>query len=930
MKIKFTVNGKEYSPQIIDKEMSLLFYLRNTLGLTAAKNGCNEGHCGACTVIIDGEAKLSCVRKLKDMDGKNIVTLEALSTEETIHPIQYAYIKEGAIQCGFCTPGMIMATKALLDKNPKPDEGEIKKALSLNLCRCTGYIKIIKAVKKAAELIRKDVKQIKKGEIYPQAKVTLGGSIPRIDALSKVTGELKYADDLSFKNMLYVKVLRSPYPHAEIIDLNIYQALNTEGVITILTAQDIPGRKVFGPIVADQPILVDRKVRYVGDALAAVYAESEKIAEEALKKIKVEYRLLPVINNPQEALKECAPLLHDENDKNSNIFCQMESGRGDVEKGFKEADIILQDNYKTQFVEHAYLEPESCIAVPENDGKITIYVGSQGPEEDIKQIAPALNLPPEKIHIAHTPMGGGFGGRQDITVQIIAALGVLKTEHPVKYTFNRRESIRVSGKRHANYINYKTGITKEGKITAVQTKIYADSGAYASVGEAVILRSVSFGGGPYSIANADLHAYGVYTNNVPACAMRGFGNPAVSFAAEMQINRLAEKLNLDPFEVRLKNVLEEGLPTTTGERIKSSVGIKSCLLAVKKVLERTKIPEPRFGWKTGVGIASSYKNVGFGIGMEDFAGAYGEVVEDGILLLRFGAIDMGQGSSTVMAQIISERIGWPYSKIMIQYGDTERDPLAMMTTASRQTFISGNAVYYMAGRLKDKICKYLANKLKVKAEDIEIRDSFFCLKSSCQKLISLVELSKKIKEEGVRLFAEYKYIAPKTHFSLKEPPGGYKQGKEKLHVAYCFGAQAVILEVNEKTGKVNVLKVIAAHDVGRIINRSGIEGQIEGGVMMGLGYALSEEFTLREGKIITDTLGKLGLPRIGKTPEIESIIIENPHPEGPYGAKGMGELTVSMAAPAVVSAIHDALGIWLNSIPAKPEKILEALKNKYN
>ena len=928
MKIRLTVNGKEYSPQIKDEEMSLLFYLRNVLGLTAAKNGCNEGHCGACTVIIDGEAKLSCVRKLKDMDGKNIVTLEALSTEETIHPVQYAYIKEGAIQCGFCTPGMIMATKALLDKNPKSDEGEIKKALSLNLCRCTGYTKIIKAVKKAAELMKKGVKQIEKREVYPQAKVTLGSSIPRIDALSKVTGELKYADDLSFKNMLYARVLRSPYPHTEIVDLNISQALNTEGVATILTAQDIPGRKVFGPIVADQPILVDRKVRYVGDALAAVYAESEKIAEEALKKIKVGYRLLPVVSNPQEALKEGAPLLHDENDKNSNIFCQMESGRGDVEEGFKEADIILEDNYKTQFVEHAYLEPESCIAVPEKDGKITIYVGSQGPEDDIKQIAPALNLPPEKIHIAHIPMGGGFGGRQDITVQIIAALGALKTKHPVKYTFTRRESIRVSGKRHANYINYKTGITKEGKISAVQARIYADSGAYASVGEAVILRSVSFGGGPYAIPNADLHAYGVYTNNVPACAMRGFGNPAVSFAAEMQINRLAEKLNLDPFEVRLKNVLEEGLPTTTGDRIKSSVGIKSCLLAVKKALERTKIPESRAGWKIGVGIASSYKNVGFGIGMEDFAGAYGEVVEDGILLLRFGAVDMGQGSSTVMAQIASERIGWPYSKIKFQYGDTERDPLAMMTTASRQTFVSGNAVYYMAGRLKDKIFKYLANKLKVKAEDIEIRNSFFYLKSSCQKLISLSELSEKIKEEGIRLFDEYKYIAPKTHFSLKEPPGGYKQGKERLHVAYCFGAQAVILEVNEKTGKVNVLKVIAAHDVGRIINRAGIEGQIEGGVMMGLGYTLSEEFILKEGKIITDTLGKLGLPRISKTPEIESIIIENPHSEGPYGAKGMGELTVSMAAPAVLSAIHDALGIWLTSIPATPEKITKALNKQ--
>ena len=928
MRVKLTVNGKKYSPQIKDEETSLLFYLRNVLGLTATKNGCNEGHCGACTVIIDGEAKLSCVRKLKDMDGKNVVTLEALSTKETIHAVQYAYIKEGAIQCGFCTPGMIMSTKALLDKNNNPSEEEIKKALSLNLCRCTGYTKIIKAVKKAAELTRKGVKQINKKEIYPQVKNVFGKSVPRVDDILKVTGELKFTDDLSFENMIYTKVLRSEYPHAKILDIDTSEALKIEGVVTVLTADDLPGRNSFGVIIPDQPVFADKKVLYIGDVIAAVYAESEKIAEEALSKIKVKYQPLAVVNTPQEAMKMDAPLLHEENEKKSNIFAHMESGRGNIEEGFANADIILDDDYKTQLIEHAYLEPEAAIAIPEEDGRISVYVGDQCPELDIKQIALSLNISPEKIHIAHKCLGGGFGGKEEITVQIIAALGALKTKRPVKFVFTRRESIRASTKRNAQYLHYKTGITREGKITAVQAKILAKAGAYASGEEAVILRSASFAAGPYTIPNVDICADAVYTNNNPTGAMRGFGNPTVTFASEMQLNRLAEKINLDPFEIRLKNILEEELPTITGERIKSSVGAKACLLAVREALKKAKIPKPAHGWKIGVGIASSYKNVGLGLGIDDSAGAYGEVVDNGNLLLRIGSAEMGQGSDTTMAQIASERLGWPYSKIIVESGDSYRDPLGGMTTASRQTFVTGNAVYNMAGDLKIKIFEYLSYIFKVNIDDIEIKDSFFCLKSSSKQIISLSDFSKLLKENRFRLFKESHYSAPKTFFHLKEPEEGYKKGEDRLHAAYCFSAQAVIIEVEKETGKVNVLKVISAHDVGRAVNPKAIEGQIEGGITMGLGFALSEEYKLENGRIITDSFAKLGLRRIGQTPEIESIIIEDPHPEGPFGAKGMSELPISAVTPAVVSAIHDALGIWLTSLPATPEKIVKILKKQ--
>ena len=927
MKISLFVNEISYQPELTDPDMTLLFFLRNVLGLTAAKNGCGEGHCGSCTVLIDGRVKRSCLIKMRDLDGKHIMTPEALSKKERIHCIIYAFITAGAVQCGFCTPGFIMTAKALLERNPGPSEQEIKKAFVGNICRCTGYVKIINAVKRSAALMQEGRTWIQRSEVYPDTVRPFGSPVPRVDALAKAAGELKFADDLFFENMLYTKVLRSEYPHAEILSVDISEAKNMEGVAAVLTAKDIPGENRFGPIVKDQPVLAENRVRYIGDAIAAVYAESESIALGAVSKIQVQYRPLPVVTELEDALKEDALLLHD-NGKKSNVFSRMESGRGDVEQGFAEADLILEDDLFTQFVEHAYLEPESGVAVPEEDGRITVYVGSQGPEMDIGEIAPVLAMTPEKIHIAHMPMGGGFGGKEDVSVQIMVALGALKTGRPVKYTFTRRESIKTSGKRNSQRLHYKIGVKKDGSITAVKTDIDARGGAYASVEEAVILRSVSFAAGPYTIPNADIQARAVYTNNIPTCAMRGFGNPPVTFAMETQLNRLAEKLNLDPFEIRLKNILVEGLPTVTGERIRYSVGAKACLLAVREALAKTKLPEPAEGWKRGTGLAMSYKNVGLGIGMDDSAGARGEIIADGKLLLSIGSVDMGQGSDTAMAQIASETIGWPYSRIVVQSADTERDPLAGMTTASRQTFVSGNAVLKMAEKLKEKMYTYLADEFKLDPDNIEIKETVFYQKDSGEPLLSLEAFSEKLQRNGVSISAEYRYTAPDTYLNLKEPQGGYPAGEDRLHFAYCFAAQAVILDVDEKTGKVHVQKVIAASDTGRPVNPHAVEGQIEGGVVMGLGYALSEECKLEKGLLVSDTYGKLGVRRIGQTPAIESIIIENPHAEGPYGAKGMGELPLSTGAPAVVHAIHDALGIWITSLPVTPQKILENVKRE--
>ncbi len=923
MKIELIVNGKNYICESFDKGLTLLSYLREVLHLTAVKNGCNEGHCGACTVILDGKAVLACRKFLKDLNGAHISTLESLSDEKSVHPLIYSFAKEGAVQCGFCTPGFIMSSKALLDKNTNPDDKEIHKALTRNICRCTGYVKIVNAVKSAAELMRNDILRVERNTILPDRSVSVGESVIRIDSIEKASGETLFADDMYIENMLHAKVLRSPHPHAEILEIDISRAVESKGVVRVLLADDIPGENRFGPIKKDQPVLSDGQVLYIGDAIAAVYADSEAEADAALDKIRVKYKILPSVTEISDALSDDAPVLHGE----ENIIARMESGRGDIKKGFEAADKILEEEFQTQYVEHGYLEPESCIAELNPEGVLTVYVASQGPPMDIHEIAPVIGFPQEKIRISGMPMGGGFGGKEDISVQIIASLGAVLTGIPVKYTYTRKESITVSGKRNATKMKYRLGVDFQGKITAVTSDITAKGGAYASVEEAVILRSVSFAAGPYTIPAASIKARAVYLNHAPACAMRGFGNPTVSFGSEMMMNMMADSLHLDPIEFRLMNVIEPGKPTITGDRPLSGVGISSCLKVLKEELSRYKKPVPRDGWKIGIGIAASYKNVGLGIGMDDSAGAYAKILPDGDIALHIGSVDMGQGSNSAMAQILSDKLGWPFSRIKIFSANTDRDPLAGMTTASRQTFISGNAVLKLAEKIKEKLIRQVSEIYKVDKEVITFREFSFFKGSDKDSFTDMDEVASSLEDRGITIEAEVKYAGPQTSFALVEPENGYENPVAgRLHAAYCYAAQATVLEVSRKTGRVNVLDVFIASDAGRVINRAAVEGQMEGGVVMGLGYALSEEFVQKDDRIVTDSFARLGIRRIGQTPRIKCLIVEEPHDQGPYGAKGMGELPLSMGAPSVSHALHDALGIWIKSIPAVPEKILAELK----
>ncbi|QGP93128.1 putative xanthine dehydrogenase subunit D [Neomoorella glycerini] len=920
--VRLTVNGQEVVAEV-KPQMTLLEFLRTQLGLVGAKNGCARGHCGACTVIVNGQARRSCLLPMARMDGTVVETIEGLAPNGHLHPLQEAFLAAGAVQCGFCTPGMIMAAKALLDRNPDPSEHEIKEALKHNLCRCTGYVKIIKAVRMAAAALSG---RTAVSLAFPQESDVVGRSVPRVDGLAKVKGEPLYTDDFRLEGALEGRALRSPYPHAEILSIDVSAARRAPGIKAVLTAADIPGRKTFGLITPHQPVLAEDRVRYVGDPVALVLGETSEEVEEALKLIKVEYRPLEVIDSPFRALEEHAPDLHE----GGNVLAHIKVRKGNIETGFAQADVVLEGDYYVPFIEHGYLEPEAALARVGEDGVLTVWCPSQSSFAFQKDICATLNLPEEKVRVIYRPAGGAFGGREEPTVQILCALGAWVTGRPVRMVMTREESIAVSTKRHAEYLHYRLGATRQGKLTVLEARIIGDTGAYASAGEAVLFRSAAFAGGPYEIPHAKVDAFAVYTNHPPGGAMRGFGSTQPTFAMEVMMDRLAEALGLDPFTLRELNGWDVGKKTLTGQILDHSVGFKETLAKVKEALSKEDLPQPRPGRKRGIGIAAAVKNVGLGSGMVDGAGAILELTTAGELLVKVGCVDTGQGSDTAMAQIAAEATGVPFSAIRVLASDTHQTLDGGVTTASRQTFVSGNAVRIAGGRFRSALLEFVSQEIGYPAEKLTLKNGGVEMLGNTQRIsLTLQEIAALAQERGQALRAEYFYIAPRT-YPLKERCDNEEFDFEeyRLHFAYCFGTQAAVVEVDEETGEVEVLKVIAAHDVGRPINPLAVEGQIEGAVMMGLGYALSEEFRLKGGQVETNTLAKLRLPKITQTPEIEVLVVDDYHPFGPYGAKGMGELPLNPTAPAIINAIYNAVGVRINSLPATREKIKELMGEK--
>lgn len=919
--VAFTVNGKQVNLPL-RPGWTLLRALREILGLTGAKQACdNEGFCGACTAIVDGVAQPSCRIPLETMAGRQVETIEGLAAVGELHPLQKAFVLSHVMQCGYTTPGQILAAKALLDRNPNPTRAEAAEALRFNFSRCSAGYRAPGAILQAAAVLRGEV------ELPWDEKTAARERL----AISKATGSLKFTDDLSFPGMLYGRAKRSDFPHARIERIDIQAASQMPGVVAVLTAKDIPGRNLYGLLTPDQPVFCDTLVRMVGECLALVVAESFEQADAALQAIQVTYTPLPVIADPRQAMQPGAHLLHPPAvaGENGNILRHIKIRKGNVAEGFQQADEIIESDYTTPFQEHGYEELECSIGVPEDSG-VAVYCGSQGPVFDRTQIAAALGLPEEKVRVAHMPVGGAFGGKEDVSAQVLAGVAAYLLQKPVKVRFTRYESLWTHHKRHAEFLHYKTGVTHDGRLVAFEATLVGDTGAYASTGDAVLFRSAEFAGGPYEIPHVKVDAFAVHTNNITCGAFRGFGSPQPALAAEVQMDKAARLLSMDPLEFRLKNALALGKATITGHLISQEVGdgIRQCLQAVQAALSKTPLPLPGLDEKVGVGVAGCYKNVGLGSGIPDNVGARIALQDDGTFLLRVGAADLGQGASETLLNIAAETLGVDRSEIALHLGDTRHDPQAGMTTASRITFVAGNAALQACRLLLEKICSAICSEFGVEQGLIALRDGYVVRLDSGDRLVSLAELVSQ-NEQG--LVAEIVYEAPKTQ-GIPEwaapVPTDEELARKPLHFAYSFGAQGVILTVNQKSGAVKVHNVIAAFDCGKAINRPGVEGQIEGGVIQGLGFALSERYALKEGRPQVTRLAELGLPLTPDLPEIEAIIIEEPHPYGPLGAKGMGELPITATAPAVVNAIYDAIGVWLHDLPLSSDKILAALHTK--
>jgi xanthine dehydrogenase molybdenum-binding subunit len=921
--ISLTVNGVPHTLDVRPNE-TLSALLRERLRLTGTKIGCEEAECGTCTVLVDGEPIVSCIYPAERADGKNIVTIEELAQrvheEMKLHPLQEAFVEHGAVQCGFCIPGQIMTAYALLKHNPNPTKDEIRFALKDTLCRCAGYPTIENAILAAAEALRTG-EPVRKPTHIPDSihnHKVVGHSHLRPEGVEKVTGEAKYTDDLVFDGMLYAKVRRAMIPHGFLKRLDVSKAKALPGVVAVLTAEDIPAEHNHGLVIYDWPVMVGigERVRYVGDAIAIVAAETQEIAEQASALIEAEFDLQPVITNPVQARQEGVPQLHEK----GNLLKHIKVRKGDMERGFAESDIILEHTFHTAITDHAFLEPECSIAVPLEDGRMEIYVGSQIPYQDREQVARVMGWPEERVRIVGQLMGGGFGGKEDVMGQIHVAMLANVTRRPVKLLFDRHESLLVHPKRHATQIRIRLGAKKNGCLVAMETELYGDTGAYASLGEKVMTRATTHSAGPYDIPNVRADCYAMYTNNPPAGAFRGFGVTQSAFAVESMMDKLAETLNMDPVELRRMNALHVGSITNTGQVLHESVGLMECIDKVSGAMcQVSGLPSDELFKSRPVadaphlvrswGFAAAYKNTGLGGGAPDISGADVELYEDGTFQVRSSAAELGQGLVTVMRLIVAEEMSVPPEQVRVLVMDTGLSPNGGPTTASRQTFVTGNASLYAAKTLRDEITAAMAEKYDVRPEQIRFEDGIVHVNGHS---LTYAEVYKEMTALGQQPRVRYEYEAPKT-----QPLG---TGGD-MHFAFSFGAQAAEVEVNKLTGEVRVLRVISANDVGMAVNPLGLQGQVEGGVMMGLGNALTEEFIMDNGYVVTDHLARYRIPGIMLTPEITSIIVEHPIEAGPYGAKGVGEISSIPTTPAITNAIYNAVGVRIDKLPVDQEVI---------
>lgn len=836
----FFVNGCQVSTS---KKQSLLRFLRDEMHLTSVKDGCSQGACGACTVLIDGETCKACVLQTDRLEGRSIITVDGLSKWES-EVYTYAYGEAGAVQCGFCIPGMIMCTKGLLDRNPDPTEEEIKYALRNNYCRCTGYVKIIAAVKLAAKIMRA-------GKI-PAAGADdwlLGSRVHRLDVEEKVLGYGKYPDDYYLDGMCYGTALRSKYPRARVLSIDTTAAKALPGVIDVFTAADIPGENKIGHLKHDQytMIPVGGLTHYLGDAIALVAAEDMETAEKAKKLIKVEYEVLPAVHNIQEAAAEGAPLVFDE--ETTNVQAYKHVSRGNADEAISKAAHVISHHFETPWTEHAFLEPECAVAYIDDDGDVMIISTDQSAYCTFHESS--LMLGTDKVKCQNALVGGGFGGKEDMTVQHLAALITYLTRRPVKVRLTRAESLLIHPKRHHFEMDFTMGCDEEGHIMGVKAKVASDTGAFASLGGPVLERACTHAAGPYAYENFEIEGRAYYTNNPPAGAFRGFGVTQTCFATETLLNMMADEIGITPWEIRYRNAIRPGGVLPNGQIVDESTGLVETLEAVKEEYEAA------LAAGKPVGIACAMKNAGVGVGIPDWGRVKLIVEEDAKLHIYSGASCIGQGLGTVLVQMTVTNTDLKRDDIVYERSNTWIAPDSGTTSGSRQTMITGEA------------CRRACEKLmEAKGSDKSLKDLI-----------------------GQEFYGDY---------LAKTDPLGADVPNPVSHVAYGYATQVCIL--NEKTGKID--RMIAAHDVGKAVNPLSCEGQIEGGVVMSIGYAVREKYPIDENCKPIEKYGSIGLFRAHEIPKINAIVIDKPGLNVACGAIGIGEITSIPTAPAITDAYY--------------------------
>lgn len=849
--VLFELNGKKIKYDG-NPETRLLHFLRLEKKITSVKDGCScQGACGACMVEINGEARLSCLTPISKLENAIVNTLEGIP--ETVRDIlAKTFVEKGAVQCGFCTPGFLMRTKVLLQKNPTPTRDEIKQALTLNLCRCTGNVKIIDAISEASKRLTQQ-----SDEPHNEIPGHVGTSYPKYEAYEMAIGQRKFINDLGFDDLLSGALRFSDHPRAIIKEINITKALELKGVIKIFTAGDIPGDRYVGLIFKDWPLMIGtgETTRYIGDVLAGVVAETEEIARQATRLIEVTYGVLEPVTDPHEAIKPGASQVHP---TRANLLetCKIYRG-GNAEEIIAGSAYVASGIYQTQRIEHAFLETEGAVAMPDGDG-LHLYANGQGIYVDRRQVASLLNLPEEKVRVTLVSTGGGFGGKEDMTVQGHASLFAWLLKRPVKVVLSRDESIRMHPKRHPVYMDMTVGCDKNGRLTGLKLYAVGDTGAYASVGTKVMERVAGHATGAYHFPCVNLEALTVYTNNIPNGAMRGFGANQACFALEGCIDELCRLGNFDRWQFRYDNALAEGRMTATGQVLKDGVGVRDTLQAVKPYYDKARFK----------GLACGIKNSGVGNGMIDSSDVIIRIISENQVVLLHGWTEMGQGIHTIAQQVLFQETGINPGIVGV-IADTSAGIPTGMTTSSRATALLGNAIIEASKQIKEDL-----------------------------KTHSLKELSGK------------SYKGNYTCDWTTKPGANVKE--VITHYSYGYATQLVVLD---EKGEIET--VYAAHDAGKIMNPLMFEGQVEGAIAMGLGYALTENLPMKNGHLVTTKMRDLKILRAKDIPEIVVLGVEVKDPVGPYGAKGLGEIGLVPTAAAVANAMCDFDGKRRYELPLR-------------